>query len=75
MTLPYRDCALLSLPIPIYRAVKVGGEGVFVMLEHPEIGWIERTGYPSWMQEGRPGCAWVDFEEEEEWQDRSHNGN
>ena len=21
------------------------------MLEHPEIGWIERTGYPSWMQE------------------------
>ena len=21
-----------------------------MMLEHPEIGWIERTGYPSWMQ-------------------------
>ena len=20
------------------------------MLEHPEIAWIERTGYPSWMQ-------------------------
>lgn len=20
-------------------------------LEHPEIGWIERTGYPSWLQE------------------------
>lgn len=20
-------------------------------LEHPEITWIERTGYPSWMQE------------------------
>jgi hypothetical protein len=20
------------------------------VLEHPEIGWIERTGYPSWMQ-------------------------
>lgn len=20
--------------------------------EHPEIAWIERTGYPSWMQEG-----------------------
>ena len=19
-------------------------------LEHPEIGWIERTGYPSWAQ-------------------------
>jgi hypothetical protein len=21
------------------------------MLEHPEITWIERTGYPSWMQD------------------------
>ena len=21
-------------------------------LQHPEITWIERTGYPSWMQEG-----------------------
>ena len=21
-------------------------------LEHPEITWIERTGYPSWMHEG-----------------------
>ena len=21
------------------------------MLEHPEIGWLERTGYPSWLQE------------------------
>jgi hypothetical protein len=21
------------------------------MLEHPEIGWIERTGYPSWLQD------------------------
>ena len=21
-------------------------------LEHPEISWSERTGYPSWMQEG-----------------------
>lgn len=20
------------------------------VLEHPEITWIERTGYPSWMQ-------------------------
>lgn len=20
--------------------------------EDPEIGWIERTGYPSWMQDG-----------------------
>jgi hypothetical protein len=23
------------------------------MLEHPEIAWIERTGYPSWMQPKR----------------------
>lgn len=21
-----------------------------MMLEHPEITWIERTGYPSWLQ-------------------------
>lgn len=21
------------------------------MIEHPEIGWIRRTGYPSWMLE------------------------
>ena len=20
-------------------------------LEHPDIGWMERTGYPRWMQE------------------------
>lgn len=26
--------------------------------DHPEIQWIERTGYPSWMQEG--------YEEDEE---------
>ena len=30
-----------------------------LVLEHPEIGWIERTGYPSWMQE-------EDDEEEDE---------
>lgn len=24
------------------------------MLEHSEIGWIERTGYPSWMQDDEP---------------------
>ena len=22
------------------------------MIQHPEIDWIEKTGYPSWMQEG-----------------------
>lgn len=31
-------------------------------LEHPEIGWIERTGYPSWAQEteGEPYEDWED---------------
>lgn len=24
---------------------------MYRILEHPEIGHIERTGYPSWMQE------------------------
>lgn len=24
---------------------------MYPMLEHPEIGWALRTGYPSWMQE------------------------
>ena len=24
---------------------------MYQMLEHPEIGHIQRTGYPSWMQE------------------------
>lgn len=25
--------------------------GRFDIPDHPEISWIERTGYPSWMQE------------------------
>ena len=29
------------------------------MLEHPEIAWIEQTGYPSWLQES-------DHDDEEE---------
>ena len=33
--------------------------GRFDIPDHPEISWIERTGYPSWMQE-----------EEEEEEDR-----
>ena len=24
---------------------------MYQMLQHPEIEWIERTGYPSWVQE------------------------
>ena len=35
---------------------------MYPMLEHPEIGWIERTGYPSWMQPKRD----PDVDEEEE---------
>ena len=38
------------------------------MLEHPEIGWIERTGYPSWLQE-QPYRK-----EEEEWKEQDLNG-
>ena len=30
--------------------------------DHPEIRWIERTGYPSWMQEDRRD----EFDEEDE---------
>ncbi len=35
------------------------------MLEHPEITWIERTGYPSWMQPTCEDCNsdW-DYEDE-----------
>lgn len=36
------------------------------MLEHPEIGWIERTGYPSWLQEPEEGVS-PEREEEERW--------
>ena len=31
------------------------------MLEHPEIRWIEATGYPSWLQEKKE----ADNEQEE----------
>lgn len=31
-------------------------------LEHPEIAWAERTGYPSWMQPKRD----LDVDEEED---------
>lgn len=36
------------------------------LLEHPEIGWIERTGYPSWMQ-GESEFD-EDAEYDEEWE-------
>ena len=38
------------------------------MLEHPEIGWIERTGYPSWMQESED--SWEDEYEDRAYEER-----
>ena len=35
---------------------------MYPMLEHPEIAWIERTGYPSWMQPKKD----LDVDEEED---------
>ena len=35
------------------------------MLGHPEIGWIERTGYPSWMQEYDEDAAYEESRERE----------
>lgn len=35
------------------------------MEEHPEIGWIERTGYPSWMQE-------EDLDDYDDYEDRAY---
>lgn len=37
---------------------------MYPMLEHPEIGWIERTGYPSWMQEDDREEEEVEYGEE-----------
>ena len=37
--------------------------GRFDIPDHPEISWIERTGYPSWMQETE------DLEEEDEFEE------
>jgi hypothetical protein len=36
------------------------------MLEHPEIGWIERTGYPSWAQPKEEDQDEIDFDYEAE---------
>jgi hypothetical protein len=40
------------------------------MIEHPEIGWVERTGYPSWMQvrdlDGEEDDEVYDDDDEEE---------
>ena len=45
------------------------------MLEHPQIGWIERTGYPSWLQEPREWESDGEWEEEPIWLDQSHYGS
>ena len=37
------------------------------MPEHPEIEWIERTGYPSWMQEDE--CC-EEFDEDRAYEER-----
>jgi hypothetical protein len=36
------------------------------MLEHPEISWIERTGYPSWMQETEGLGDGYDYERDDD---------
>ena len=38
---------------------------MYPMLEHPDIGWCERTGYPSWRQPKRDLDA-DDYEEDED---------
>ena len=37
------------------------------MLQHPEIDWIERTGYPSYMQEGETK---EEFDEDSAYEER-----
>lgn len=39
-------------------------------LEHPEIGWAERTGYPSWMQGDEDEC---EFDEDAAYEERRDN--
>lgn len=44
------------------------------MLEHPEIGWIERTGYPSWLQEqDDPDCDDPYAEDDEDLDDEDED--
>ena len=43
--------------------------GRFDIPDHPEIGWIERTGYPSWMQEEEEDEDLLEEEEDESWGD------
>lgn len=43
------QCLFFTLKIRINPNTNKHG-GVSMILEHPEISWIEATGYPSWMQ-------------------------
>ena len=48
------------------------------MIQHPEIDWIERTGYPSWMQEGETEVLNDEDEEDFEsefWGDEFEDGD
>lgn len=38
-------------------------------IEHPEIGWIERTGYPSWLQESDDCDCDCDCDDNDELED------
>ena len=40
------------------------------MLQHPEITWIEETGYPSWMQERDDEDE--EFDEDAAYEERRH---
>ena len=38
---------------------------IFDIPDHPEVAWIQRTGYPSWMQEPEV----LNDEDDERWDD------
>ncbi len=40
-------------------------------MQHPEITWIERTGYPSWMQEQET----PDFDEDAAYDEQREEGS
>lgn len=43
-------------------------------MQHPEITWIERTGYPSWNQPSELRCERCgDLVEDEVFEDESHD--
>lgn len=39
---------------------------MYPMLEHPEIGWCERTGYPSWIKDRDLDVDDHDYDDEED---------